>query len=94
MDPLLAAWSVVNRQTSGGKVVGPHQRVGVEQALRAITIDAAWQIFRDHELGSITPGKLADLVVLDKDPLSHGKTLRDIKVEQTLIGGVTVYTRQ
>ena len=94
MDPLLAAWSVVNRQTSGGKVVGPHQRVGVEQALRAITIDAAWQIFRDHEIGSITPGKLADLVVLDKDPLSHGKTLRDIKVEQTLIGGVTVYTRQ
>ncbi len=94
MDPLLAAWSVVNRQTSGGKVVGPHQRVGVEQALRAITIDAAWQIFRDHEIGSITPGKLADLVVLDKNPLSHGKTLRDIKVEQTLIGGVTVYTRQ
>ena len=94
MDPLLAAWSTVNRETSAGKVIGAHQRISVEQALRAITIDAAWQIFRDDELGSITPGKLADLVVLDKDPLTHGETLRQLKVERTLIGGVSVFSRQ
>ena len=94
MDPLLAAWATVNRQTSGGQVIGPHQRINVEQALRALTLDAAWQIFRDDELGSITPGKLADLVVLDKDPVQYSEKLRNIMVEKTLIGGVVVYRRQ
>lgn len=93
MDPLMGAWTAVNRQTSGGEVVGPHQRIGAEQALRAITIDAAWQIFREDEIGSIAPGKLADLVVLAKDPLSNPETLRDISVERTLIGGVTVFSK-
>ena len=93
MDPLMGAWTTVNRQTSSGEVIGPHQRISVEQALRAITIDAAWQIFREDEIGSITPGKLADLVVLAKDPLANPETLRDIAVERTLIGRVTVFAK-
>ncbi|MBB3046114.1 hypothetical protein FHR99_000350 [Litorivivens lipolytica] len=93
MDPLMGAWTTVNRKTSSGKVIGPHQRISVEQALRAITIDAAWQIFREDEIGSVTPGKLADLVVLERDPLSHPKTFNDIPVMRTVIGGVTVYSR-
>ena len=61
------------------------------QALRSVTIDAAWQIFREKDLGSIESGKLADLVVLERSPLVDPLTIKDIKVERTIIGGVTVY---
>ncbi|MCB0015624.1 MAG: amidohydrolase, partial [Anaerolineales bacterium] len=94
MEPLMAAWSTVNRLTSSGKRIGPHQRISAMEALRAITIDAAWQIFREDEVGSIEPGKLADLVVLDGDPLESPDTIRNIKVQKTLIGGVTVFHKR
>lgn len=62
--------------------------VGVEQALRAITIDAAWSLRLDRELGSIAPGKRADLVVLDRDPLAvRPERIRDIAVWGTLYEG-------
>lgn len=88
MDPMLLLWSTVNRMSASGAVIGQAQRVSVEQALRAMTIDAAWQIHREQELGSLEPGKLADFVILDKNPLSVApETLRDINVEATYIGG-------
>ena len=94
MQPLQAVWSQVFRQTYGGDVLGPEQRIDVMQALRAVTIDAAWQVFQDHNRGSLEPGKYADLVVLSGNPLDDPMNMRDIQVERTLVGGATVYRRQ
>ncbi|MDG2501389.1 MAG: amidohydrolase [Porticoccaceae bacterium] len=91
MSPLLSVWSVVNRLSATGKLIGADERIDVMQALRTVTIDAAWQIYREQDLGSIEAGKLADLVVLESSPLVDPLTIKDIKVERTIIGGVTVY---
>ena len=94
MLPLQAVWSMVHRISSGGDVIGPEQRIGVMDALRAVTIDAAWQVFKEGEVGSLEPGKLADLVVLSANPLDDPMNMRDLTVERTIVGGVTIYRRQ
>jgi len=73
--------------------LGKEQGISVMQALRATTIDAAWQIFKEDTLGSIEEGKLADLVVLEKNPLKHPATIKDIQVQKTFIDGVLVFDR-
>ena len=93
MLPLQAVWSQVNRITHGGDVLGPGQRIGVMDALRAVTIDAAWQVFQEGEIGSLEPGKYADLVVLSGNPLEDPMGMRELEVEQTIIGGATVYRK-
>lgn len=93
MQPFVLVWSAVNRVSSEGKIIGPAQRISALQALRAVTIDAAWQIRQEANLGSIEPGKLADLIVLSDDPLINPAAIRDIKVVETIISGQTVYTR-
>jgi predicted amidohydrolase YtcJ len=57
-----------------------------------VTIDAAWQVFMEDEIGSIEPGKRADLVVLSENPLT-AEDIRGIKVDRTVIDGATVYAR-
>ena len=94
MLPLQAVWSQVFRTTYGGEVLGPQQRIGVMDALRAVTIDAAWQVFQEDNRGSLEVGKYADLVVLSDNPLEEPLTLRELVVEQTFIGGATVYRRR
>lgn len=74
--PLTLAWSAVNRRTAEGPVDGPDQRVDIETALKAITIDAAFAIELEHKIGSITPGKDANFTILDADP--HTVPARDI----------------
>ncbi|GAA4652443.1 amidohydrolase [Kistimonas scapharcae] len=91
IQPLLLAWSAVQRETSGGEVLGPEERIGVMQALRAITIDAAWQVFQKDNRGSLEAGKYADFVVLSDNPLVNASRLHQLAVEQTWIGGVPVY---
>ncbi|MFT6311113.1 MAG: putative amidohydrolase YtcJ [Porticoccus sp.] len=91
MDPLLGVWATVNRLSTSGKVIGPEQRLSVMQALRATTIDAAWQIFKEDQIGSIEAGKFADLVVLNQNPLDVPTTIKDINVIRTVVGGVTTY---
>jgi predicted amidohydrolase YtcJ len=91
-DSMLQLWTPVARETSSGEVLGPDERISVEQALHAMTSDAAWQLRLEEELGSIETGKLADLVILSKNPLDAGD-LRDIEIEQTLVGGVTIYEK-
>ena len=93
MLPLQAVWSQVERITYGGDTLGPGQRIGVMQALRAVTIDAAWQVFQDGNRGSLEPGKYADLVVLSGNPLDDPMAMRELEVEQTVIGGATVYRK-
>jgi predicted amidohydrolase YtcJ len=61
-------------------------------ALRAVTIDAAWQVFMDNEIGSIEPGKIADLVVLSGSPLT-APDMRELAVDMTVIDGVTHFER-
>ncbi len=69
VDPLQLVWVSVNRKTRSNQVLGPAERISPYQALRAITIDAAWQNFEEEYKGSIAPGKLADFVILDAKPL-------------------------
>jgi len=91
IDSRLQLWAPVGRETSGGELLGPDERISAERSLRAMTIDAAWQVHLEDEIGSIEPGKLADLVILSKDPLDPSTDLREIEVERTVVGGVTVY---
>ncbi len=93
MNPLLLLWSTVNRQSASGAVIGAQQRVSVMDALRAMTIDAAWQVRRESQIGSLEPGKLADLVVLSDDPNDDPAGIRELTVEQTWIGGRRFFNR-
>jgi predicted amidohydrolase YtcJ len=71
-----------------GKVFAPNERLTLDQAIRAVTIDAAYMINMDTTLGSIEAGKRADFAVLDKDPYEVGVDgLRDIKVWGTVFEG-------
>jgi len=93
IDSMLQLWTPVARETSSGQTLGPDERVSAEQALRAMTSDAAWQLRLEEQLGSIEPGKLADLVILSENPLDYDGNLRNIQVERTLVGGVTIYEK-
>ena len=93
MDPLFLVWCAVNRRSSSGRVIGPGERISPLQALRSVTIDAAWQIFQEHNRGSIETGKLADLVVLSGNPLDNPEAIKDIKIIETIVGGRTVFQK-
>jgi predicted amidohydrolase YtcJ len=92
-DSMLQLWTPVARETSSGQALGPDERVSVEHALRAMTSDAAWQLRLEEQIGSIEPGKLADLAILSENPLDYAGDLRDIRVERTLVGGLTIYEK-
>lgn len=91
IEPLRLISNAVERKTLKGKVLGEEEKISVTQALRATTIDAAWQIFREDDLGSIEPGKLADFAVLSDNPLDHPERIDELQVVQTWIGGVKRY---
>ncbi|MDX1581370.1 MAG: amidohydrolase family protein, partial [Alphaproteobacteria bacterium] len=94
MEPMRIVWAAVNRTTTSGKVIGPEQTVDAQEALRAITIDAAYQTFQEDEKGSIEAGKLADFVILSANPIETAPDeLDDITVLETVIGGKTVFRR-
>jgi predicted amidohydrolase YtcJ len=89
--PMHLIHCAVNRKTSSGRVLGPDQKVSVSSALRAHTIDAAWQVFMEKDRGSIEPKKFADLVILDTNPLKNTESLDQIRVLQTWRRGDCVY---
>ena len=94
MEPMRVVWSAVNRISSGGRVIGEAQRISVLEALKGITLYAAYQSFEENEKGTIEAGKLADLVVLDRNPLEAPPLdLDDISVLRTIVGGRTVFER-
>jgi predicted amidohydrolase YtcJ len=91
MEPLRLVWAAVNRRTRSGFTVGEAEPIDIMQALRAVTIDAAWQHFEEADKGSLEPGKLADLVILDRSPLDDPEGVDRIRVLETVIGGRSVY---
>ncbi|MDF2189054.1 amidohydrolase [Paraflavitalea sp. CAU 1676] len=94
-DLLTAVYSAVNRTTRTGIVLGADQRITPYEALKAITINAAWQWGEEKEKGTLRKGKRADLVILDRNPLKVEPALiKDIKVMETIKDGVTVFKKQ
>lgn len=88
MGPLFTAWCAVERRTAGGRRLGEAQRIGVEDALRCITLGAAHVLRMDHEVGSIECGKRADFCLLEEDPLEvPPERLGEVRVRGTVLGG-------
>jgi predicted amidohydrolase YtcJ len=90
--PLLGMQSMVQRLTSGGAVLGPDERVDVLTALRAYTADAAWIAGEEHTRGSLTPGKLADFVLLGDDITTiPADRIGTTEVVATFVGGTCIH---
>src|SRR5579883_345648 len=91
-EPMMAMQSCVTRTDMKGNVWGPRQRIGVEEFLRVATLHGAYASFEEDRKGSIEPGKLADLVVLGRDPTREDpQSLIRIPVERTMVGGRWVF---
>ncbi len=91
-DIMRLVWSSVNRRTQSGDILGPLERIPVYKALQQVTINAAWQIHEDASKGSLSVGKLADLVVLDSNPLTADPAaLANIRVLATIKEGQLIF---
>jgi predicted amidohydrolase YtcJ len=85
----------VNRRTASGLVIGPEQRVSPYEGLKAVTANAAWQIKEEQTKGTLEAGKLADLVILERNPLKvDPATIKDIAVVETIKEGRTIFRRE
>ena len=92
-DMIRLLWSTTNRKTRSGKVLGDEQKISTYEALKAITINAAYQHFEDDIKGSIEVGKFADLVVLSADPLSMpSESLLDLQIISTFSHGKEIFS--
>ncbi|MBS0521872.1 MAG: amidohydrolase [Proteobacteria bacterium] len=88
LGPLFTAWGAVNRLTASGRVLGKEERISVADALRTITLGAAYTLRLDSEVGSIECGKRADFAVLEDDPTEIGaENLKDVRIWGTVQGG-------
>jgi predicted amidohydrolase YtcJ len=91
---MMILWTTVNRVSRSGTVMGPDERLTPYQALQSITSWSAWQHCEEDTKGSLKAGKIADLVILDKNPLKvDPMTLKDIRVMETIKEGATVFKR-
>ena len=78
----------------GGKVLGEDEEISVLDAIKAVTINSAYQYFEEDYKGSIKEGKFADLIIVDKNPLNVEKEeIRNIKVLETIKSGETVWKK-
>jgi len=96
LNPLLQVYRAVTRIDSGGKTVWhPHERITLADALKAYTAGSAYGTFREHELGTLEAGKLADIVVLERNLFEIPvEDIPDIKVQLTIVDGKIVYDRE
>jgi predicted amidohydrolase YtcJ len=93
LEPLRYVEDAVARvMADGGEVLNPDERIPVMAALRAVTIDAAWQCRMDDLAGSLEPGKYADLILLEKDPTEvDPSTISRIPISETWLAGEQRY---
>jgi len=88
LGPLFTAWCAINRRTASGRILGTEERISVGDALRTITLGAAYTLGLDSEVGSIECGKQADFAVLEDDPTEiGGEHLKDVRIWGTVQGG-------
>jgi predicted amidohydrolase YtcJ len=93
IDQLFVVWTAVNRVSREGEVIGPDERISAYEALKALTANPAYWYREEDRKGTLETGKLADLVILDKDPLKvDPMAIKDIKVLETIKAGKTVYS--
>jgi len=91
-DMIRLLWATTNRLTRSGQVLGQEQRISTLEAIKAVTINAAYQYFEEDKKGTIDVGKQADFVILSKNPLAIPTTeLLNIKVERTIARGKTIF---
>lgn len=91
-EPMMALQSSVTRTDMKGNVWGPSQKISVEEAIKVGTINGAYASYEENVKGSLQRGKLADLVVLDKDPTKVDPfSIINIPIERTMVGGKWVY---
>ncbi len=91
-DMMYLAWTAVNRQSRSGQVIGPDERVSPYIAFKAMTDYAAYQYFEEKTKGTLEVGKLADLVILEANPLKvEPMAIKGIKVLETLKAGKSIY---
>ena len=89
LAPMFTAWCAVNRLTSSGHVLGANERISVADALRTITLGAAYTLGLDDRIGSIEVGKFADFCVMDDDPTEIDPVkLKDVRIAGTVLGGL------
>jgi predicted amidohydrolase YtcJ len=91
-DMMRLVWTAVNRQTRTGEILGKAERVAPMEALKAMTINAAYQAFEDDKKGSLEVGKLADLTILSDNPLTIAPIkIKDIRVLETFKEGELIF---
>ena len=92
LDQMFMMWSAINRRSRAGELIGAGQRVTPLEALKAMTINGAKQYGEQSSKGSLEVGKLADLVVLDQNPLKvEAMKIKDVKVVETIKEGRTIF---
>ena len=95
VNPIASFYGMVSRVTKDGSVFVPAQRLSRSEALRAYTLNNAFASFAEPELGSLTPGKYADVVVLSKDIMTVPEPeIPTAQVDYTIVGGVLKYRRE
>ena len=95
VDPIMSFYGSVTRKTRDGVVFVPEQRVTREEGLRAYTLNNAYAAFEEKEKGSLTPGKLADIVVLSKNIMTvPDDEIPSARVDLTILGGKVRYERR
>lgn len=92
LNPMFILWTSVSRTSRSGQVIGPDERLDPWDGLKALTIDAAFQYGEEREKGSLEAGKLADLVVLDRNPLAVPVDgIKDIRIVETFKEGRSIF---
>lgn len=87
-------WTATTRQSRSGKILGASERLSVYEALQAITVWSAYQHFEEETKGTLTKGKIADLILLNKNPLKVNlEEVKNIIVMETIKNGKTVFKR-
>ncbi|TYB76058.1 amidohydrolase [Bizionia saleffrena] len=95
IDPIFTIWTAVNRLSRSGVIIGENERIAPYNALQAITTNAAYELFDEHLKGTLENGKLADFVILDKNPLKvEPMAIKEILVMETIKEGVAIYEKK